>query len=281
MKDPDRFDIRDRETGDFLLGGVKLVPAIMHGPDMAFLNLDPTCPLGCLFCTAGEERSLDWPPERWVKVVLEANAKALERRGRPLGSVAITAGMPDGPERMLERMVEVVEGVRKGLPEVPIGVEPNAVPREGLERLKAAGADELKVNVQAANPVIFRKVCPGLDWDDIIRCLKEGVEVFGRNKVSSNIIIGLGENEDDIVRTLLALARMGVAANIRVLRINHVNREALEKALGQDIGIKEPERILRLIEAQRIIFEDNGLDPGEFRTMCHRCGCCDLTLKDM
>jgi biotin synthase-related radical SAM superfamily protein len=242
---------------------------------MAFINLDPACPLGCLFCTAGKERPMDWPPERWVKVVLEANAKT------PLDSVAITAGMPNGPEAMLERMVKVVEGVRKGLPEVPIGVEPNAVPKEGLERLKAAGADELKVNVQAANPVIFRKVCPGLDWDEIIQCLEDGVEVFGRNNVSSNIIIGLGETEDDIVRILLALARMGVAANIRVLRINQVNREVLEKELGPDIGIKEPERVLRLVEAQRIIFEENGLDPGKFRTMCHSCGCCDLTLKDL
>ena len=179
---------------------------------------------------------------------------------------------------MVDMMAEVVAGVRKALPKVPIGIEPNAIPRRDLERLKTSGADELKVNVQAASKRVFDIVCPRLEREDILRCLRDGVEVFGRGRVASNVIIGLGETDDEVLDCIKELAEMGVVANLRALRVNDANARNLEGALGSAVGVRDPTRIERLVRAQKTIFEKAGLSPRGFRTMCHRCACCDLTV---
>ena len=260
------------EKGKPFLEKVTIVPAVMHAPEQAFINIEPTCDRGCLFCSADTERDLGWTAARWTKLIVETYKK------KPFEAVAITAGMPQGIRSMTALMIEVVSGVRDALPQIPIGVEPNAVSREALEMLKAAGADELKVNVQTAKARTFKKVCPRLVRAEILRCLRNGVEVFGAGNVASNVIIGLGETDKDVLRCVKDLAAMGVVANLRALRVNDANIKKLEKALGKKVGVKDPERLLRLMSAQAKILVKYALDPRAFRTMCHRCACCDLTV---
>ena len=64
-----------------------------------------------------------------------------------------------------------------------------------IDRLKEAGADEIKLNLETFDPEIFKKVCGELDLDWIMEALEHAVEVFGRGKVTSNIIIGMGESD--------------------------------------------------------------------------------------
>lgn len=277
-----RFELRRTKEGSdefiILKNGkpfiekVSVIPAVMHAPEQAFINLEPTCDRGCLFCSADTERDLGWTAARWIKLIVETF------RNKSFDAVAITAGMPHGTQSMVDLMIDVVAGVRYALPIIPIGIEPNAVSREALEMLKAAGADELKVNVQTATVKIFKKVCPRLDRADILRCLRDGVEVFGPGNVASNVIIGLGETDTQVLKCVKDLAAMGIVANIRALRVNDANIKKLEKALGKKVGVKDPERLIRLMNEQAKIFAKRGLDPRFFRTMCHRCACCDLTV---
>lgn len=266
------LEVFDTKRDRTFLGKVSMIPAVLHAPDQAFINIEPTCDKGCLFCTSHDERRLDWPPERWVDLVVERYKK------EPFLSVAVTTGMPEGPEKMLDMMVEVVAGLRERLARIPIGVEPNAVDMEGLTRLKEAGADELKVNIQTATPDIFKKVCPGLDRDEIVRSLMAGVKVFGKGPVASNLIVGLGETDEDIIACMEGLVGMGIAVNLRVLRVNQINRGPLEEILGTKVGVQDPERVIGLARTQKDLFQKHGIDPSLFFTMCHRCGCCDVTV---
>jgi len=275
-----RFELHKGQRSRFVLSDegrpvikdVRLVPAVMHAPEQAFVNIDPTCDRGCLFCSAHAERDLGWSADRWVKAIVDRFRKA------PFEAVAITSGVPHGTKAMVEMMVDVVAGVREAMPGIPIGVEPNAVSLEALEMLRAAGADELKVNVQTATAKAFTKVCPGLDRDEVFRCLRDSVEVFGPGNVCSNIIIGLGETDRQVLTCVERLAKMGVVANLRALRINVQNARRLEKVIGTKVGVKEPGRLERLVKAQKAIFKKHQLIPETFRTMCHRCACCDLTV---
>jgi biotin synthase-like enzyme len=63
-------------------------------------------------------------------------------------AVAITSGVPDTPEATVERILQVVRGVRARLPGVTIGVEPYISSLEQVDRLKDAGADEIKINIE-------------------------------------------------------------------------------------------------------------------------------------
>jgi biotin synthase-related radical SAM superfamily protein len=124
-------------------------------------------------------------------------------------------------------------------------VEPYTDEESDLLVMRRAGADELKLNVQCASKRIFERVCPGLDWQGLWKNLRAGVRLFGRGKVCSNVIIGLGETDREVLATVERLARLGVAANLRPLRTGPLNEKALEKAIGRPPVPPPPARLAR------------------------------------
>ena len=89
-------------------------------------------------------------------------------------------------------------------------------------------------------------------------------------------------SDEDVLRGVEHFARMGVVANIRVLRLNEYNHESMVEALGHGMEKVSPERMIRLALEQKKILERHGLSTGSFETMCHKCGCCDIVpFKDV
>jgi biotin synthase-related radical SAM superfamily protein len=96
------------------------------------------------------------------------------------------------------------------------------------------------------------------------------VSVFGKNRVFSNFIIGLGENDDSVRDGIKTLAEMGV---IPILR--PVNPHPLRA--GECFTERpSPERLLKLAKLEAEILKKYGLDPGLAKTMCLKCTGCDL-----
>jgi len=124
-------------------------------------------------------------------------------------------------------------------------------------------------------PQVFRKVCGELDVDWVLKCLRHAVKLFGKGKVTSNIIMGMGETDENILEGVEALAKIGVVAGLRALRVNDTNRGPLTEALGHLVPVTE-ERMLRLAQAQKEILERYGLTTLTFETMCFSCTCCDI-----
>ena len=100
--------------------------------------------------------------------------------------------------------------------------------------------------------------------------------VFGRGRVTTNIIVGLGESDDDVARCLERLTIMGVVPSVRAVRLNHLNTPRLQQALGHPVETVDPERQLGLASMVHESLDRNGLSAGSMDTMCHACGCCDL-----
>ena len=99
--------------------------------------------------------------------------------------------------------------------------------------------------------------------------------MFGRGKVTSNIIIGMGETDRNVLEGVSTLAGMGVVPTIRALKINPTNRPSLEGALGELTEVT-PERLIHLTQEAKLILLAQGLSTMTYHTMCHECGCCDL-----
>jgi biotin synthase-related radical SAM superfamily protein len=74
---------------------------------------------------------------------------------------------------------------------------------------------------------------------------------------------------------LKMLADIGSVANIRAVRVNKLNRERLQIALG-DIRPMNQERLIKLARMQKDILGKHGLSTKSFKTMCFPCSCCDL-----
>ncbi len=280
-KDKDaRFSLAEKgsgfqilKEGEVFIGKVEIIPTLLHAPNQAFVNLQDGCIYSCEFCaTPGlhDEHKKNKNPEQAVKMILEAAQRD------DFQSVAITSGVVGSPEETVNGIIEVVEKVSENLGDVDIGVEPYVSELEDIERLHEAGGTEIKINIESFDGKIFEKICPDLDHDRILKMLEHAVNVFGKGKVATNILIGLGESDEKVLEGIEHFARMGIVANIRVVRINDFNYERMVKALGHDLQKVEPERMIRLAVGQKEILDKYGLTTKSFETMCHKCGCCDI-----
>ncbi|TFG55472.1 MAG: radical SAM protein, partial [Methanomassiliicoccus sp.] len=278
-----------RENGDFeLVGGpeaysllmngkpfiesLELKPILYHSPEQAFFNLGQECIFDCIFCTSkklSKDITKDLDPDRVVELILEAEGKG------GMKGVAFTSAVVGSIRQTMDRMTYVVSKVREALPNIPIGVEPYVESFEDIDRLKEVGADEIKINIESYDPRIIAIACPKLELGRQLEFLRYAVQVFGRGKVTSNIIIGMGETDRNVLEGVMTLAGMGVVPTIRALKVNPTNRPALEKALGKLTEVT-PERLVHLSQEVKMILSTHGLSTRTYRTMCHECTCCDL-----
>jgi biotin synthase len=84
-----------------------------------------------------------------------------------------------------------------------------------MVRLKLAGVDRLGIALDAATKEVFDEV-KGVgvgavySWDDEFMQLAQALSIFGKGKVSTHIIVGLGETEQDVVQTIVRCVELGV-----------------------------------------------------------------------
>ncbi|MCX6650905.1 MAG: radical SAM protein [Methanomassiliicoccales archaeon] len=273
---PDGYSLlRD---GRPFIDNLELKPVLYHSPEQAFFNLGQECIFDCVFCTSRKlskdvTKSLEL--DQVVDMVLEA-----ERKGEMKG-VAFTSAVVGSIQQTIDRFIYVIRKVRQALPDVPIGVEPYVSTFEDIDRLHEAGANEIKINVESFDSMIIAIACPKLELEKQLEFLEYAVQVFGRGKVTSNIIIGLGETDRNVLEGVHALANLGVVPSIRALKVNPTNRLALEKALGK-LDPVTPERLIHLNQEAKLILLGHGLTTRTYQTMCHECGCCDIVpFKDL
>lgn len=274
--DGDAFRIT--RNGEPFIDRVEIVPVAFHCPGQAFFNLDQRCMYRCAFCTSpllGPDATKDLTEDKVVDMIRSEEAE----RGIP--SVALTSGVVGSVQETVERMAGFVSRLRREFPEKTIGVEPYVECEEQIRLLRDAGADEIKLNVESPDPGIFGKVCPDLDHGLIHRMIVHAVDIFGRGRVSSNVIYGMGETDDDVLREMEVLSSAGCIPVLRALKVGGSNRGNLEDALGT-VEAVTPERMIRLARMHKTVLERHGLHTGMFRTMCFECRCCDLVpFKDL
>lgn len=251
---------------------VTIEPVVRHCPEQAFFNLDPRCMYRCAFCTSplldpSEDKHLS------ADMIMEMLDESV--RTQDVRAVSITSGVVGSVEETVNRFVEVVSRVRAAYPDMPIGVEPYVSSREHIRMLKDAGADEIKLNLESPRRDVFARVCPDLDYDALMGLLKDAVEIFGRGRVVSNIIYGMGETDADLDVAMERLCSMGVLPGLRALRVNDMNRARLLEAgvRGEQVS---PDRSMRLAEMQKSAMSRHGLTTETSVTMCFACKCCDL-----
>ncbi|MHC1576555.1 MAG: radical SAM protein [Methanosarcinaceae archaeon] len=253
-------DIVIMKDGEELVRG-QIEDELIHCPEQAYVNMTEKCIFDCKFCPVPK---LDGKIKS-IEEVLEMIDKA--HRTGTMKAISITSGVAETPEIEVDRAVEVVRSARRY--GVPIGVCVYPTP-DSNRRLKDAGADEIKYNVETMDRAIYQRSCVGQDLDMILHSLKEAVDIFGHNRVCSNFIIGLGETDDSVEKGIRELVSLGVVPILRPASM-HPLRQG-------EVVIERPtaERILKLTHILRTILDENGLRADSFRTMCLPCTGCDL-----
>jgi biotin synthase-related radical SAM superfamily protein len=121
------------------------------------------------------------------------------------------------------------------------------------------------------DPEIFARFCPGLSLDYVLKSLEKAVLIFGKNRVSSNFILGLGESDECVISGVNRLAQIGVIPNLRPISPHPLR--------AREVIVERPsaERLLKLASSTKRILEDHGLRADLAETMCLPCTGCDLT----
>lgn len=260
------------KNGILFIDDVKISSADFHAPEQAFFNISQNCIFRCAFCSSPllkNDFTQNLTPEK-VSEIIEKPIKNGEVK-----SVSFTGSVQGSVQESVDNFVRFIGKTRENYPEITIGVELYVETEEQILQLKNAGADEIKINIECATAEILENVCPGKDYDNILRMLEHSVKVFGKGKVCSNLIFGLGESDDDIFNVLANAASKGIMINLRALRSSIITENSINDALG-NIGKNTPERMILLSEYQKKIFSKYDLNPNTMKTMCFPCRCCDI-----
>ncbi|OPX65584.1 radical SAM protein [Methanoregula sp. PtaB.Bin085] len=251
-----------QKEGRIIAYGTLELP-LCHCPEQAYITVSERCIFDCKFCPVpklgGHVKTLD----EITGLVETALARGTVR------AISLTSGVAESPEKEAQYMTRVVRHLAARF-DIPIGVSiyPTAT---STEDLRAAGAIEIKYNVETMDRAIFARVCPGLSLDYILSSLEKAVRVFGKNRVSSNFIIGLGETDTCVQEGVETLASMGVIPNLRP-----ISPHSLRKG---EIVVERPSayRLMLLTRINKSALERHGLDVRVAQTMCLPCTGCDLT----
>ncbi len=257
-------DVVIREGTRELVRG-RLEDALAHCPEQAYITVSERCIFDCKYCPVplleGHVKSVDE-----VVHIIEEIERTSTLRSK-LKAISLTTGVEESTEDEIKRIVRVVRAVRRfGVP-VGVAVYPTA---DSSRLLKEAGATEIKYNVETVDREIFKKVCPGLSLDAVCAALADAVQLFGKNHVFTNILIGLGESDETVIAGVERLARLGVIPVLRAV-VEHPLR-------AKELEMHRPSaaRLLRLARKERQILDKYGLRADRAQTMCAPCTGCDL-----
>jgi biotin synthase-related radical SAM superfamily protein len=239
----------------------RLIEPLLHCPEQAYITVSERCIFDCKFCAVPKLRGGIKSKQTVLQMVEEA-----ARTGH-LRAISLTSGVEVSPLAEAEKVAGIVRDLKSF--RVPVGVSISPFP--GVNQiLKDAGADEVKYNLECVDPELFLQVCPGISYQEIMDALQEAVAVFGKNRVFTNIIVGLGESDELLRRSIDELTERGIIPVLRAV-FPHPLRAG-------EVPMQRPsaERLLDLARYLKGALEKNGLDGCAALTGCYRCTGCDL-----
>ena len=254
--------------------------ARMHGDRVLATTVVQTCSryaeaTRCRFCaieaslTAGETTAVKTPAQ-----LAEVAAAAVRLDG--VRQAVLTTGTTTGHDRGARHLARCVRAVKEAVPGLPVQVqcEPPA-PQDlaALAELREAGADAIGIHVESLDDDVRRTWMPGKAEVPLAQyraAWHEAVRLFGRNRVSTYLLVGLGEDPDELVAGAGELIRAGVYPFVVPFR-------PLAGTLARDVdGATAPPADL-VVEVTRRVAEKlraAGMRGADQQAGCAACGAC-------
>ncbi|MBC7127175.1 MAG: radical SAM protein [Candidatus Methanosuratus sp.] len=139
---------------------------------------------------------------------------------------------------------------------LPFSVSVSPITVGEMERLRDAGAEILTVPVDCADKRRFGSV-KGRGLEEIMDSLRAAVEVFGRGKVGTHIIVGLGESEKEAVEMIDTVSKMGVVPSL--FAFTPIKGTRMENAASPPIGA------YRRVQIARHLIVEAGMKASDFK----------------
>lgn len=251
--------------------------ARLHGRHVLATTVVQTCirykrDTRCRFCTIEESlRSGSTTKVKLPEQIAEVALAAVRLDG--VRQLVMTTGTNNAADRGARHLARCVMAVKDVLPNLPIQVQ--IEPPDDLtwiKRLHTAGTAAIGIHVESLDEEVRRRWTPGkaaVSLERYEEAWSEAVMVFGPNRVSTYLLIGLGEDPDELVRGAERLIAMGVYPFV-------VPYRPLAGALAHADGVPAPSHELVADITDRVgrALRKAGMRGADQGAGCAACGAC-------
>lgn len=253
--------------------------ARLHGADVLATTVVQTCiryaePDRCRFCTIEESlRSGATVAAKTPAQLAEVAEAAVRLDG--VQQMVMTTGTTTGPDRGARNLVRSVRAVLEAVPGLPIQVQ--CEPPGDLSWIRAlhdAGATAIGIHVEALDDEVRGRWMPGkstVPMAEYEAAWDEAVRVFGPNRVSTYLLVGLGEDPDELIAGAGGLIDRGVYPFVVPFR-------PMSGTLAARDGVRAPEaELLRYVtEGVAAKLRAAGMSGADQKAGCAACGACSV-----
>ncbi|MET8560940.1 MSMEG_0568 family radical SAM protein [Streptomyces flaveolus] len=253
--------------------------ARLHGADVLATTVVQTCIRyaesdRCRFCTIEESlRSGATVAAKTPAQLAEVAEAAVRLDG--VKQMVMTTGTTTGPDRGARNLVRSVRAVLRAVPGLPIQVQ--CEPPGDLYWIRAlheAGATAIGIHAESLDDEVRRRWMPGKSsvplaeyeaaWDEAVR-------VFGPNRVSTYLLVGLGEDPDELIEGAGRLIDRGVYPFVVPFR-------PMSGTLAARDGVRAPSAgILRYVtQGVAAKLRAAGMSGAGQKAGCAACGACSV-----
>ena len=174
------------------------------------------CLANCGFCSQARESKsgsellsrVSWPTFPACQVV--ERLEAAFHTGK-IGRVCIQALNYASVFDDLSTLVQAI----KSRVAIPVSVSCQPKNEQDIARLHNSGVDRIGIALDASTEELFKEIKGSralgpYEWNEQFRKLREAVAVFGEGNVSTHLIAGLGETEQELLGLVQKIVDMGV-----------------------------------------------------------------------
>jgi radical SAM protein (TIGR04043 family) len=251
--------------------------ARLHGADVLATTVVQTCIRyaeadRCRFCTIEESlRSGATIAAKTPAQLAEVAEAAVRLDG--IRQMVMTTGTTSGPDRGARVLARSVRAVLEAVPGLPIQVqcEPPA-DLSWITELKQAGAAAIGIHVESLDEAVRRRWMPGkaaVPMAAYDQAWDEAVRVFGRNRVSTYLLVGLGEDPDELVTGASRLIERGVYPFVVPFRPMRDTLAARDGAPGPASAV-----VRQVTEQVAALLRAAGMAGTDQQAGCAACGAC-------
>jgi radical SAM protein (TIGR04043 family) len=173
----------------------------------------------------------------------------------------------DRGARYISRCAAAIKDA-SGLP-IQVQFEPPDDPSV-LEQVAGAGVDAVGIHIETFDPDVLARVAAGkakCGIEGYFRCWERAVQLFGRGRVTTYVILGMGERPELIEEGCRRAIELGVYPFVVPLR-------PIPGTLMADTPPPEASYVASLYRSVSEMLAASGLDHVEAKAGCARCQAC-------
>ena len=147
----------------------------------------------------------------WPAFPLRNLVEALVRSKESVGRICVQAV---NYANVVTDILSIVSQILSKI-DIDVSVSCQPVDSEDLEKLCSVGVDRISIPLDTATPDLFSTIKGQMaggpyTWEGHMKALHEALSIFGPGQVTTHLIVGLGETDQEIVRLIQELVDLGV-----------------------------------------------------------------------